>query len=131
MASQEQVAKEEETRLTEDWQNEFSIPSKYKDPRHEFLQLLFEFEAKQDGPPDHIKTVMKRIEMTTSDIRTAYSIPYCTGPTARQFAAMETQRMLQEIFIELDNREMASPIVCRPKNMAHCDTASTTTISAR
>lgn len=38
--------------------------------------------------------------------------PYQEGPAARQFAATEIQRMLQEKFIESPEPEKASPIVC-------------------
>lgn len=58
-----------------------------------------------------IKTVGLRIERTAKDIRSVHSTTYCAGLLARQIAAKEIPKLLQEELVEPALIQWARPII--------------------
>lgn len=115
MANQDQVTQEVETRCTEDWKNETTVPVKYNDHSDELLQLLSEFEDVRDGYLGRIETARYQIELTSNVIRPPHCALYHVGLIARHVAAKKIQKELQEEVIETASKERASSIFFVPK----------------
>lgn len=107
----EHVPQEDETKFNKDWLKEIIIPDKYNGHSDDFLHLLSEFEKLWDANHGRIRTERHQIQLAFSDIGPDDNAPYHASLTARHFAAMQIQKLVQEDVIQAGNTEWASPMV--------------------
>lgn len=91
------------------------IADSHEKHRHEFVEMLDEFEAMRDGTVIRITTSRHGAELNSDNVRPVRSAPYRAEPAAEQLDAIEIARMLKEDIIELEIFEWASSIVFTPK----------------
>lgn len=108
-------------RLNEDCREGVAIADRYKRHRPKFLKMLEEFETKWEGHLRRITTSRNRSALTSYGVRLVHSIPFQSGPNARQFDANEVDRTLKEDIIKPATTEWLIPIVLATKKAVHSD----------
>lgn len=68
-----------------------------------------------NGHLERVITAKNRIKVAEDKVRAAQSASRSVEPTARRFAATETNRILPEELIEKKTTELATPVVLVPE----------------
>lgn len=126
MKKHETIQRTDDGNLNGYWRNELAIGNKYEQHHPKSLNFLEKFADIWDGHLGRITTAKHSIVLTSKNFRPVHSAPYSAEPTARQFAATDINKMLQENVFKSRGTEFAGPIIFTRRKRA-C-TGSTMTI---
>lgn len=99
-AEHETLKEEDESNLKKDWPEDVQLPVRFKTSRPEFINMLGTFESMSDDHLERINAARHRIDLLNDEVRSVHSALYRAGPTARQFAAAEGNRLIAKKVIE-------------------------------
>lgn len=107
-------------RQARNWRDKVKISQKYSTYRDDFIEMLIKFQSIWDSDIGRISVSNHCIKFSNDNTKPVHPACYLAGPTTREFAKSEIEKMLAKNITEPVQTEWSAPILFAPRKMEDC-----------